>query len=330
MSVAEKPYSFVVLGHLRGDVTGPNPKLGELLHKVRALRPAFAVLTGDLIWGEVETNPSDKAVLVRDWTVLDSALATLNMPIYRVPGNHDINDVATRDVYRQRYGLLPKAVTIGTTRLLLLASPWVPSDTDSRKMPFFRSKALDAAHLSFLRTELAKPGFAHTFVAMHDLIWWQPDSTQWWREVQPMLRNAKVDAVFSGDLGPLKFSTTTRDGVRYFQSAMETKPSVEILRDLAASRILSAQFDNFLEVRVNGPAVDVVVHTLAEVSSGMFTPELYRQVIIPPKPRPPTSSLQLAWDAINSPKRLTGLAVVLGLGAFMLMYTGFRIGRRPR
>ena len=108
---------------------------------------------------------------------------------------------------------------------------------------------LDTEHLQFLKTELAKPGFAHTFVFMHDIIWWEPDSTQWWREVHPLLKNAKVDAVFTGDLGPLKFSTTTRDSVRYFQSSFETKPSVEMLRGLASSRLLSSQFDNFLEVR---------------------------------------------------------------------------------
>lgn len=322
------PYSFVVLGHVRGGEDGPNPKLAELLAKVRALKPTFAVLTGDMIWGDVGINPSRRDTIVREWVHLDSALATLQVPIYRVPGNHDINDLVTRDVYRERYGPLPRAVTIGDTRLLLLASVWVPNDGDTRKMPYFRTTTLDSAHLAFLQQESAKSGFAHTFVFMQDLLWWQPDSTQWWRAVHPMLKAGRVDAVFSGDYGPMKFSTTTRDNVRYFQSSMETTPSVDILRSLPSSRLLSSQFDNFLEVRVDGDSVDVVVHTLAEVSSGMFTPELYRQVQIPKAPEPPVPAWRLVWNLVNSPKRLAVLTVVLLGGCLALYRLGVAAGRR--
>ncbi len=323
-----KPYSFVVLGHLRGDAKGLNPKLPELFDKVRALRPDFAVATGDLIWGEVGVNPSDRKKILREWSDIDSVLKTLSIPVYRVPGNHDINDRVTRDVYRERYGTLPQVITVGDTRLLLLASVWVPSDTDTRKMPYFRTTALDSAQVEFLRSELPKTGFAHTFLFMHDLLWWQPDSTQWWREVHPMLRDAKVDVVFSGDLGPMKFSTTTRDRVRYFQSSFETKPVVEILRSLQSSRLLSSQFDNFLEVRVNGAEVDVRVHTFGEVSSEMFTPELYYSANMAPPPRPQVPAWRLFWDVIKSPKRITALVVAFIGGCAILVYAGLRLGRR--
>ena len=47
---ADEPLRFVVLGHIRGGVTGGlNPKLGELLTEVRRLRPEFVVLTGDIV-----------------------------------------------------------------------------------------------------------------------------------------------------------------------------------------------------------------------------------------------------------------------------------------
>ena len=78
-------FSFAVLGHVRGGRDGPNPKLAELLDNVRRLKPAFVVLTGDMIWGDIEHNPADTAWLVREWTYLDSALATLGVPAYRVP-----------------------------------------------------------------------------------------------------------------------------------------------------------------------------------------------------------------------------------------------------
>ena len=47
-SGVRRPFSFAVLGHIRGDRDHKlNPKLGELLDHVRALHPDFVVLTGD-------------------------------------------------------------------------------------------------------------------------------------------------------------------------------------------------------------------------------------------------------------------------------------------
>ncbi len=279
-------YSFVVLGHLRGDAKGPNAKMPELVAEVRKLRPAFIVLTGDAIWGDIDAKAIDPASLHRQWDYIDSSLATVGVPVYRVPGNHDISDLVSRDVYKARYGLPPQSVTLGNARLLLLSSAWIPADGDTRRMPYTRTTDLDATHKTWLKTELEKPGFAHTFVFMHHLLWWEADSSAWWRELHPALSRAKVDAVFSGDYGPLKFSTMTRDGVQYYQSSIEDNVSTGIQRMRLASRILSSQFDNYLEVHVDGPAVDVEVHTVAEVSSGQFTPQRYA-IVNEPLPPPP-------------------------------------------
>lgn len=94
--------SFVALGHHRGDKDGPNPKLPEVLDKVRALKPAFLVLTGDIIIGGVEHNPAVPATVNKEWAYIDSATTTVGVPVYRVPGNHDIQDLTTRHIYWQR------------------------------------------------------------------------------------------------------------------------------------------------------------------------------------------------------------------------------------
>ena len=316
---AGSSYSFVVLGHVRGSKDGPNPKLPELLDKVRALKPAFAVLTGDMVEGDVEHHPSVAATVIREWTYLDSALATLGIPIYRVPGNHDIQDVSTRNIYWQRYGKLPQLKTFGRTRLLLLSGAWTPADGDTSKMRFERGVDLDTAQVGWIRSELAKPGYDHTFAFMHQLLWWEPDSGAFWRDVHPLFVKGKVDAMFTGDYGPLKFSTMTKDSVRYFQTSIEGSPSISMLQHRLKSRLLSAQFDNFLEVKVAGPKVDVLVHTVAEVSSGFFTPQHYEAVDVAVRPKELTQREKI-WAVIGSTKRLVLLVLVvlglIGLGWF--------------
>ena len=147
-----------------------------------------------------------------------------------------------------------------------------------------------------------------------------------WRDVHPLLAKARVDAVFSGDLGPLKFSTRSRDGVGYFQGAIETEPSITMLRNNRASRLLSSQFDNFLEVVVGGDSVDVRVHTVAEVSSRVFTPEHYEEVDTPPKP---VSRWLKVRRSIDSPIRIAALGLLL-VGFVVVFGAGWWAGNRVR
>ena len=213
---------FVVLGHIRGDEPGGlNPKLHELLDEVRALEPAFAVLTGDIIWGDLRTTPRGSERVDREWNEVDAALDTLGVPIYRVPGNHDISDVVTRDIWIRRYGALPRVVSEAGIRLLLLSSAWIPETDDQDGSQFGRGVDLDESQVRWLGNELDRPSDAPTFAFMHHLLWWEPDDGRWWTEVHPLLARAGVKAVFSGDYGPLKFSTAVRDGVTYFQTSIE-------------------------------------------------------------------------------------------------------------
>ncbi len=317
------PWSFVVLGHIRGWDNALHPRLGELLAEVRTLQPDLVVLAGDQIWGDMGQAPRRRAAVEKEWVDLDSALATVGVPRIQVPGNHEINDLVTRDVYRERFGELPRSFTMRNVRFLLLNSVWIPEDGDTTLARNIRGVDLDSAQVRWLREELARPDApAHTVVVLHHLLWWQGDDEPWWREIHPLLREAGVRAVFSGDHGPLKFSHLERDGIAYYQVSIGGDPSLGILRDREASRTLAAQFDAFLRVQVEGPAFTVGVETTGEVSSGHFTPHHYRQVHEfrpPPRPR-----LERLWEAINSPARLTALALLI----FGSMGIGVVIGRR--
>jgi hypothetical protein len=156
---------------------------------------------------------------------------------------------------------------------------------------------------------------------MHHLLWWEPDTAEWWRQVHPLLAAARTAAVFSGDYGPMKFSTMERDGVRYLQTSIEDSVPVVMQRNRLPSRLLSSQFDNFLLVTVEGREVSVEVRTVAAVSSGQFSPERWRAINEDP-PRP--TRWEQVWDLIGSPRRLMALALAVAL----VFGAGARWGRR--
>lgn len=268
---------FVVLGHVRGDRDrGLNHLLHELLGEVERLDPAFAILTGDLIWGDPRGQLEDKSPVAEEYERLDHELASLGIPVYRVPGNHDVSDAGTHDLFIDRYGELPRAVDLGRIRLILLNTAWNPDRGDTASTGGFN---LGTGQLQFLEQELSDLSeYDHTFVFMHHISFWQEPHEPWWQEAHPLLAAGNVGFVFTGDYGPEKFSYLARDGVEYYQSGIAPNPSLGILKGHEWNRLLAQQFDNFLEVNVVDNLVDVTVHTLGETSTGHFTPDLWRAV----------------------------------------------------
>ncbi|HTL04361.1 MAG TPA: metallophosphoesterase [Gemmatimonadales bacterium] len=330
-SIARRPYSFAVLGHIRGEGDGLlNPKLGELLDHLRALHPDFVVLTGDIIWGDLfgGGDGSDHAALPdtvkvkRQWDDVDSALATLHIPVYRVPGNHDISDLGTKRIWWQRYGAVPRVVERYGSRFVLLASAWIPADQDTVRRLITRPARLDSSQTSWLKSELARHGsWDHSFVLMHHLMWWEPNAW-WWKEIHPLLRPAGVATVFGGDYGPLKFSRLVRDSVLYVQGSMEGIMKLATLQGIASARVLSAQFDNFLFVQVNGPRVDVQVKILGEWSSPQYEPAFVKAMM----PGPPRNDWR-KWVKDNAtPRKLAALGGLL----LAVFFAGWQLGRRAR
>lgn len=323
----DSSYRFVVLGHIRGKGDALSPRLAELLADVRALKPDLVVLPGDIIWGDVQRYPADSAGIEAEWDAVDSAFATLGVPVIRAPGNHDINDRVTREIWYRRYGPLPTVVPFRDSRFLVLSSAWIPRDTDSVgvKRQYIRGVDLDSAQVAFLRRELASDGGArHTFVVMHHLLWWGPPSSPWWREVHPLLAQGRARALFSGDYGPMKFSHLERDGVNYYQVSIELPVALPLLQNNLRSRLLSSQFDNYLEVNVRGDSVAYTVHTLAEESSGEFTPERWREINEPPQPAP------TLWTKLVERAGGRRRLAMAGLLAGLAFGVGLLLGRRRK
>ena len=305
---ARDSFSFVVLGHLRGGVEGGyNYLVDELVEQVRQLRPDLVFLTGDLIWGDYHLQQVRRDTIISEWARLDSALSRIGTPVYRVPGNHDINDPVTRDVYFQRYGTLPQVVDYKSTRFILLNSSFVPKGDSlpPRRRRFIGGMQLDSAQINFLQSALAAADTSqNTFVFLHHVLWWD-DQAEWWRNVHPLLVG-KARAVFAGDYGPMKFSHVTRDSIDYIQSSIEDFPALRLLQRRIESRLLYQQFDNFLHVTVAGPRVTVEVKTLGPITGKKFTPQRWRAIN---SYSPPVS--ERLRTMVGTPKRIAMAAAVL-------------------
>lgn len=72
----------------------------DAVRKLNLLGPEFVMCVGDLIEGYTE----DEVRLGRQRAQMDSILAQLRMPFFRVPGNHDITNATMAQDWEKRYG----------------------------------------------------------------------------------------------------------------------------------------------------------------------------------------------------------------------------------
>lgn len=321
--------TFVVIGHPRGGRdSAPHARLDELVSEVRAARPDLVFLTGDLIWGSVEEPRADSALILREWAALDSALATLEVPVYRVPGNHDIHDPVTRDIYRERYGAYPRVLDRGNTRFLLLNTTFVPEGDEPTPVKRGKTVRLDSAQVAFVREALADGDHEHAFVLAHHVLWWRRDAP-WWTDVHPALVEGGVRAVFAGDVGPTMFTHLERDGVQYLRSTLNAIADGPVRGSNTVARALWAlptlQLETFVRVTVRGEDVAYDVEAVGALTSGAFSPDRWREVFgadpaedryydpealeMPSAPEPGLATR--VWDAIGTPRRLGALGAVI-------------------
>jgi calcineurin-like phosphoesterase family protein len=277
-------FTFAVIGHTRGGPGNgvlPMERYEEMVRAVRRAKPDFVVLTGDLVYGDFEAETVDREAVLKDWDAVDAVLARFECPVHRVPGNHDVWEPTTRDLWTSRYGELQQSFEHQGSRFLLLNSCWTPAPGEDGRCPpkFIRGVQLDDARVRFVEGEVESARTArHVFVFLGHVLWWD-DGASWWDDVHPLLAQVNTRAVFSGDLGPWKFSHLERDGVHYIQSSVEfTEPPIVMQRNRESARMISEQLDNFALVRVEGSAVSIEIETLGALESGRFTPAKFRDV----------------------------------------------------
>jgi hypothetical protein len=253
VAAAEESFSFVVWGHPRSVVDGQPPlHVEEVIDRVSELKADFLVITGDMISGRPERD--DPTLLRNDWEVFDDSLRQLDIPIYRVPGNHDANDPESRDIYLERYPEPPYAFTFRGSRFVLLDS----LSLDRRTVWNYAALPFSDEQLGFIRGEIEQQGsYDHLFFFMHHTSPWSNPSGFWWDDVHPLLRSGRTRAVFTGD-NPhdMKYAHDEHDGIHYFLNNTYPTPAAEHFSTYPqARRGWRKQLDNLMYVRVDGDTI---------------------------------------------------------------------------
>ncbi len=207
------PLRFIVIGDRTGshrpDIFGP------AMERINLLRPEMVLSVGDFIEGYSE----DLEQIASEWDEVEAMVARLDMPMFYVPGNHDLSNAAMVDAWNERRGATYYAFTYKQALFLVLDTEDPPilfteealarthamveamgSDPEATQARILASVAergggsplqreqvgISAEQLDFVRRALdANQDVAWTFVFMHKPAW-HSDSAEF-AEIEDML-----------------------------------------------------------------------------------------------------------------------------------------------
>lgn len=207
------------------------------LKEATLLGADLAIFVGDLIHG----FDGDAERVRRKWDAFDAALAEVPIPYRMTVGNNDVFDPSSEAIWKERYGQLRHAFSLGGCRFLCLNSE--EAGTGDR---------ISAGQIAWIAREVeAAKDAPHLFVFIHKPLWRSdPGATNWLTEVHPVIARHPSAHVFAGHYHHYERSND-RDGVRYTITGAAGGP---------ISRVeATGEFHCYLHVSVKGPRVDVAV-----------------------------------------------------------------------
>ncbi|MBU6399902.1 MAG: metallophosphoesterase [Verrucomicrobia bacterium] len=235
-------FEFVVIGDTRPRFESESFRPFEnLISRINTLEPDLVINLGDLIYGY---GPRSKE---KQWDRYQAVAATIRVPYYQVPGNHDTHSRSARRIYGERFGKFYQSFDHGPCHFVLL------DNTEEQRWGY-----LGPGQLAWLKADLQQTRARAVFVFMHFPVW-EPERVTpqyyafWERTLHPLFRANRVRAVFAGHYhayGP----TRQFDGIRYFITGgggAELRPEYR----------QSGGEHHFMRVQVSDAAFDVRVVT---------------------------------------------------------------------
>lgn len=276
-------FSFIVWGHPRGPNDGDPPlHLDDFIDLVRELNPDFIVITGDMIQGRIGRIEEQKASIESDWDFFDECVKRLEIPIYRLPGNHDVSNRTTSDIYSKRYPRPPYSFSYKGSRFVLLDSIGIEQRSNDNRL-YWGHAALPFGErqMKYIKDEITdQDKYNHLFFFMHHTSPWSESESFWWDRVHPLFVNGKTRAVFSGDNpSDMKFAHDKQDGIHYFlNNSFPTRTLRSYKRWPNWSSCGQRQMDNVQFVQVNGDKIKYKTHVIGELNTESLSWRYYDKV----------------------------------------------------
>ncbi len=185
-----------------GDRTGTadDSVFEKTLRDIENLKPDLVITVGDLIEGP----QPDADAINREWDLVLKHLSILSMPFHFVPGNNDIFNDASRDLYTKRTGV-PAYYSFdsGLVHFIVL---------DVSQIRSFENMGRD--QIEWLSGDLEAHAAAPlTCVFLHKPFWLEAAQSGLPDEMHTMFVRGGVDWVFSGHYHNSAFMQ--KDGIRY-------------------------------------------------------------------------------------------------------------------
>ena len=191
-------FEFVVLGDSRS--TEP-VVLPEVFHRAiqewNVLEPAFVIDAGDLILGGAAEG------LGPQWDEFERVTGHSTAPFIPAPGNHDVSDAATEQIYLDRIGPTKFSFDYGNAQFIVLNTEEVGA-----------VNRISDEQITWLEGELESTEARHIFIFMHKPYFAFETWDERWSMVADVLKGHPVRAVF-GSHWHMYRDYGERDGVRY-------------------------------------------------------------------------------------------------------------------
>lgn len=177
----------------------------QSLAEFNLLKPHFVVHVGDIVLGGAAEGVPPQ------WDLWEETVAVCEPPYLVLPGNHDISDQATEDIWTTRIGPTHYAFRYGNSFFVLLNSEEQGA-----------VERISDAQTTWLKEQLASAGADNIFVFLHQPYFEHSAdpalaSKEWerrWANVAESFEGYPVRAVFAGHRHIYR-DCGTRNGVRY-------------------------------------------------------------------------------------------------------------------
>lgn len=197
-------FSFVILG----DRTGSTPEswniLDQAINEINMLRPDFVIMIGDLIEKELNSTVSIQDL----WSEAIQHIEPLTMPFILVPGNHDIWDQLSYQIWLQTMGKTYHAFNYKGSHFIIL---------NTEENHGSGEQGLGEKQMSFLKEEIQKHHQSqHLFIFLHQPVWLPSEKEKFnWSEIESLLEGTNY-SIFAGHLHVL--ASKQYQGHRYLIS----------------------------------------------------------------------------------------------------------------